>query len=33
MAVAAIAEAGKRLKCKIALAGEYKAGNNWAETH
>jgi DNA polymerase I-like protein with 3'-5' exonuclease and polymerase domains len=33
MAVAAIAEAGKRLKCKIALAGEYKVGNNWAETH
>ena len=29
----AIREAGKHLKMKCPLDGEYKVGNNWAETH
>lgn len=33
MAVAAIAEAGVRLKCVIPLDGEYRVGDNWSETH
>lgn len=28
-----IAEAGRRLNCKIPLEGSYKVGNTWAETH
>jgi DNA polymerase I-like protein with 3'-5' exonuclease and polymerase domains len=33
MAVQAITEAGKVLGLRCPLAGEYKVGNNWAETH
>jgi DNA polymerase I-like protein with 3'-5' exonuclease and polymerase domains len=33
MAVNAITEAGKFLNLKCPLKGEYKIGNNWAETH
>ncbi len=32
-AVWAIGEAGRRLKCKIQLDGEYRVGKSWAETH
>lgn len=32
-AVWAIEEAGKRLKCRVPLTGEYKIGPNWAATH
>ena len=32
-AVEAIEQAGKMLKVKCPLTGEYKVGNNWAETH
>jgi hypothetical protein len=32
-AVQAIQEAGRRLKCKIQLDGEYRLGKCWAETH
>jgi hypothetical protein len=32
-AVWAIGEAGRRLKCKIKLDGEYRIGKCWAETH
>ena len=32
-AVWAIEEAGRRLKCKIKLDGEYRIGKSWAETH
>ena len=32
-AVWAIEEAGRRLKCKIELNGEYRVGKSWAETH
>ena len=33
MAVQAITEAGKVLGLRCPLTGEYKVGNNWAETH
>jgi DNA polymerase I len=33
MAVQAITEAGEVLGLRCPLAGEYKVGNNWAETH
>jgi DNA polymerase I-like protein with 3'-5' exonuclease and polymerase domains len=33
MAVQAITEAGKVLGLRCPLAGEYKVGHNWAETH
>lgn len=33
MAVESITEAGKFLNLKCPLKGEYKIGNNWAETH
>ncbi len=32
-AVWAIEEAGRRLKCKIKLDGEYRIGKSWADTH
>ncbi len=32
-AVWAIEEAGRRLKCKVPLDGEYRVGKCWAETH
>ncbi len=31
--VLAMTEAGERLKFNVLLTGEYKIGNNWAETH
>jgi DNA polymerase I-like protein with 3'-5' exonuclease and polymerase domains len=31
--VASIQEAGQRLRCRLPIDGEYKIGNNWAETH
>ena len=33
MAVQAITEAGKVLGLRCPLAGEYKVGFNWADTH
>jgi DNA polymerase I len=33
MAVDAIKEAGEAFKLRCPLTGEYKVGNNWAETH
>ena len=33
MAVQAITEAGKALGLRCPLAGEYKVGNNWGDTH
>ena len=33
LAVQAIKDAGKKLKLRCELNGEYKIGNNWAETH
>ena len=33
LAVLHIVEAGKHFKLRCALAGEWKAGNNWKETH
>jgi len=33
MAVQAITEAGKALELRCPLAGEYKVGSNWADTH
>jgi len=32
-AVQAIKDAGKALGCKVEMDGEYKIGDNWAETH
>ena len=32
-AVALIAETGKQFNLRVPLTGEYKIGNNWAETH
>ena len=33
MAVEAIKEAGEEFEMRCPLSGEYKVGNNWAETH
>jgi hypothetical protein len=33
LGVEAIIEAGKVLKLKCPLDGEYKVGDNWSETH
>lgn len=33
LAVESMAAAGRQLKLKVALDGEFKIGNNWAETH
>ena len=33
VAVDAIAKAGQHFKLNVPLTGEYKVGNNWAETH
>jgi len=33
LAVQSIKDAGKKLKLRCELNGEYKIGNNWAETH
>ena len=33
MAVACLEETGKQLKLKCPLTGDYKVGDNWAETH
>ena len=33
LAVQSIIQAGKDLKIRCPLDGEYKIGNNWAETH
>lgn len=33
LAVASIQAAGKQLGLRCDLDGEYKVGNNWAETH
>ncbi len=33
LAVQAIKDAGTKLKLRCELNGEYKIGNNWAETH
>jgi hypothetical protein len=33
MAVQAITEAGEVLGLRCPLAGEYKVGSNWADTH
>ena len=33
LAVQSIIDAGKKLNLRCKLNGEYKIGNNWAETH
>jgi DNA polymerase I-like protein with 3'-5' exonuclease and polymerase domains len=33
LAVQSIVDAGKQLKVRCPLNGEYKIGNNWSETH
>jgi len=33
LAVESIQHAGKQLKLNVRLDGEFKIGNNWAETH
>jgi len=33
LAVQSIIDAGKLLKVRCPLNGEYKIGNNWSETH
>jgi len=33
LAVESIAHAGKQLRMNVRLDGEFKIGNNWAETH
>ena len=33
LAVESIAQAGQQLKMNVRLDGEFKIGNNWAETH
>jgi DNA polymerase I-like protein with 3'-5' exonuclease and polymerase domains len=33
LAVQSIKDAGRKLKLRCELDGQYKIGNNWAETH
>ena len=33
LAVQSIRDAGRKLKLRCELDGQYKIGNNWAETH